>query len=90
MQKENTHMTSEVLLVWELIPEETHLYTFDEGSEMAELAVAAAGKYINHNDEEDDAVNQLNVKLEDHKDCKIDGLLAEGTFSKVSICGFAL
>lgn len=48
-----------VLLIWEEVPEKITLYSLE--GELAELAIKAAGYYINV--EENEAVNQLYEKL---------------------------
>lgn len=48
-----------VLLIWEEVPEKTTLYSLE--GEMAELAIAAAGYYINS--EDNNAVHALSEKL---------------------------
>jgi len=59
-----------VLLVWEEFPEATKLYSLE--GRLAELAIQAAGYYINA--EENDAVNELNIELQNlevlgHSEC---------------------
>lgn len=79
---------SDLLLVWEMVPEATTLYVIPEGSDMAEMAVASAGKYINGDDLPDDhAIFKLSERLEDYPHLP-DGGMAEGPFSKVIVCGF--
>jgi hypothetical protein len=36
-----------VLLIWELIPDETQLYLFDGESELGKAAIAAHGEFVN-------------------------------------------
>lgn len=77
-----------VLLVWDGTPEEFNLYVFDPDSEIAKVAIASAGQYINVNNEEGDAVEKLNEMLPNYKNCKVEGHLADGPFSKVVVAGF--
>jgi hypothetical protein len=81
---------TKVLLIWEMVPDDTNMYAFDEGSEMAELAIKSAGQFINNNAEDDDPVNELNEKLPEYKHLKINGHHCIGPFSEVVICGFVM
>lgn len=79
-----------LLLIWELVPEETQLYAFDAASDIAEIARNAAGKYINQNNEEGDAVEQLSERLADYAHCRLDDNHVKGLFSEAVVCGFML
>lgn len=85
-------MTGKLLLIWEEIPENTKLYAFDEGSELAKLAEGSAGKFINCDDlEEDDPIHALSEKLADAEEIGgRSGNIVQGPFSRVVICGFAM
>ena len=85
-------MTEKILLVWEEIPEKTTLFVLDASSEIAEIALASCGKYINADDvAEGDPVDQLNNRLGNDSGIiskHVDGEVVEGPFSKVTVCGF--
>lgn len=79
-----------VLLVWQLIPDETKLYEFDANSDMAKLAMASAGKYINSDDfADDDAIFTLENNL-DGVEPLINQHMATGNYRTVVLCGFVL
>jgi hypothetical protein len=81
-------MAENILLVWENIPESVNCYILEEGSDIANLAIKSAGKYINGDDvKEGDPIEKLNDALSDIKSLETKESLI-GPFSKVVICGF--
>ncbi len=81
-----------LLLIWEMIPEETRLFSIPEGHELALLAELSAGKYINSDDlEEDHAIFKLNDKLNgsDQYAIRNDSIFI-GPFTRAIICGFIM
>lgn len=79
-----------ILLIWEEVPEITKLYILDEGSEIADLALKSAGKFINSdNVDEGDPVELLSEKLPGLQHLEIDQVV-EGPFSKAVVCGFIM
>lgn len=85
-------MSGKMLLVWEEIPEDIRLYALDEGSELALLAEKSAGKYINSDDLEDgDPIFTLNERLAEAEQVGgRDGVITQGPFTRVVVCGFAM
>lgn len=82
---------AKVLLVWEVVPEQTKLFVFEEGTELCDLALRSAGKYINQDDVEDgDPIDLLNDALESLSPDGDGNTVLEGPFSKVVVCGFIM
>ena len=79
-------MPGKILLVWEEIPESVSLYVLDEGTKIAELALASAGFYINSDDTEGHPIEELNEALVGREKLPADEV-AVGPFSKVVVCG---
>ncbi len=88
-------MSEKVLLIWEEVPDYLKMYEFEEGTELAELAIASAGKYINGDDlPEDHAIYRLNDLLQGliptwgrNVDDETKGIL-HGPYKLVVFCGF--
>lgn len=77
-----------MLLIWQMIPDETQAFELDEDSEIAKLAVMSAGKYINGDElDEDDPIHNLSDLLDEMKSEDVKKVL-EGPYSKVVVCGF--
>lgn len=79
------------LVVFELVPENTYFVPVDEPTE-EELQViqAAAGKFIN-SDDDVEAVEQISEWMEGKwKENKTEAPLLEGPFELVVLCGFIL
>jgi hypothetical protein len=77
-----------LLLIWDNCEGMPQYYTFPDDSEMAKLAVASAGKYINGDDlPEDHAIYALNDKLVHFagNDCFKPII---GPFTQVVVCGY--
>lgn len=79
-----------VLLIWEKIPENIKLFLFVTGSDMALLAEASNGFYINGDDLPDNhPIFELNEKIDDFIPsftCTIKDIYLNGVFR----CGFLL
>ena len=86
-----------VLLIWEQVPETTTLYALE--GELAELAIEAAGYYING--EDNDAVLKLSERISDlecdpnytalgHNECHEAFDVTGVSFDKVVIAGFIM
>lgn len=85
------------LVVWESVPEECLYYVLDEDTDkdLVDLAVKAAGCYINADDlPEDHPVyklsDELDVRFPDPPSARSLKAPIQGFFSKVIICGFFL
>lgn len=81
-----------VLLVWELIPEETQFYVFDNVNPAGELArhlMGANGCYGNY-DSENESTNFLNEFLVKQPKTKIEDLPKIGAVDMVVHSGFGL
>lgn len=83
----------QLLLIWCNIPDEMKAFAIPHTSELASIAIASAGKYINGDElEEDHPIFHLNNRLEgDHglEEIPITEPIL-GNFSTVVICGFIL
>lgn len=81
-----------VLLVWQLIPDQTQLYEFDANSDMAKLAIASAGQYINALGVANDAaVHRLSDAIDADKVTPLPSEdIATGLYRTVVLCGFIL
>lgn len=79
---------NKVLLIWDGGDCAPVYYVFDHGTEMADLAIASAGHYINGDDLPDDhAIYTLNEKLTEHESSWCDKPI-KGDFVTVVVCGF--
>ena len=76
-----------LLLIWENVPEDTRAFVL-EGRE-ADLARLSAGVYINSDDTEGHAIEDLNNLLADHKPLDVSKPI-KGPFDEVVICGFIM
>lgn len=79
-----------VLLIWEEVPKKTELYALE--GELAELAIAASGHYINSNGNK--AVEDLSEELQNlvsiWSSAKEEGSADITGFDRAVICGFCL
>lgn len=76
-----------LLLIWENVPENTKAFVL-EGRE-ADLACLSAGVYINSDDTEGHAIEELNELLEGRPSLDVDKPI-KGPFDEVVICGFIM
>ena len=85
-------MPNKILLVWDENPDQIRFFILEEGTELAEWALASAGLYINGDDIEDGhPIHKLSEAIGDKKIESFDGkTVIEGPFSKVVSCGFYL
>lgn len=84
-----------ILLVYELIPEDTKLYVFDNVNPEGELfkhLVGANGHYVNYDGSNGDnsSTEFLTEYLTDREELKIEDLPQAGPFNVVVHSGFGL
>ncbi len=83
-------MKTDILLVWNEVPEIVKFFVLDEKSDIGKIAIKSAGKYINGCDVDDnDPIHQLYEMLVNYKGISSDQV-AIGPFQKVVVCGFIM